>query len=631
MKFKQLFMAVLLTLMVTACAQPDKTVEYPFIEMANTMTLDIAKVELSDTATVLHTDAYFKPHYWIQISSQGYLQADGKRYALKKTEGIDMDTKFWMPDSGEASFRLIFEPLPKRTKTFDYIEADDCPDCFRLYGISLDTNKATTLAYDKPKSVPAELTKVDSNAPIPDPVFEIGETTVNIHLLGYREELGNEVNLYLNEMFGNQEPYSAKVDKTNGIATIRFMQYGPAQALFSFGQASGNLWLAPNEKTEVYLDLRSSGWFLLKRREMKGKGPQPGIFQELYTSGKYANLNNVMAQRAADSFHYSMNLYSGEFADYKMSADQYAQLVIDKYKAYSDSIANSTSAPLVKEFNLLNLKQEALGGIVQGNYFREHNYRHTYNKWDRTDKVEGIDPIRTEHIASVCSLFDINDPKLLMGTHSSEYVYALYSPLIQDKKGFSYNISQTMGFPSKAENAALTEEDFNKLKALDNPFFLYVFEKKQEITKAKLAELTSKAVIEPTPDVPNEKLLEAIFAPYKGKIIMVDFWNTWCGPCRASIKANEPLKSGELKSDQIVWLYIANETSPLVKYKTMIPEIQGKHYRLNDKQWAYVCDLLKIDGIPSYVLVDKSGQFKLRNDFRDHELMKNELKKMFQQ
>lgn len=630
MKFKQFFTAALLTLMATACTQPDKTVEYPFIEMANTMTLDIAKVELSDTATVLHTDAYFQPHYWIQISSQGYLQADGKRYALKKTEGIDMDTKFWMPDSGEASFRLIFEPLPKRTKTFDYIEADDCPDCFRLYGISLDASKASSLAFDKPEGVPAETMKADPNASIPDPIFEIGETTINVHILGYRKDLGNEINLYLNEMFGNQEPYSAKVDEVNGTATIKFMQYGPAQAILSFGRNSGHLWIAPNETMEVYYDLRYSGWNILKRRAEKRNTPQPGTFPFMYTTGKYANLNNVMAQRAADSFHYSMNLYSGEFADYKMSADQYAQLVIDKYKAYSDSIANSTSAPLVKEFNLLNLKQEALGGIVQGNYFREHNYRHTYNKWDRTDKVEGIDPIRTEHIASVCSLFDINDPKLLMGTHSSEYVYALYSPLIQDKKGFSYNISQTMGFPSKAENAALTEEDFNKLKALDNPFFLYVFEKKQEITKAKLAELTSKAVIEPTPDVPNEKLLEAIFAPYKGKIIMVDFWNTWCGPCRASIKANEPLKSGELKSDQIVWLYIANETSPMVKYKTMIPEIQGKHYRLNDKQWAYVCDLLKIDGIPSYVLVDKSGQFKLRNDFRDHELMKNELKKMIQ-
>ena len=80
-------------------------------------------------------------------------------------------------------------------------------------------------------------------------------------------------------------------------------------------------------------------------------------------------------------------------------------------------------------------------------------------------------------------------------------------------------------------------------------------------------------------------------------------------------------QSSNLKSDNLVWVYIANETSPIVKYKTMIPDIQGLHYRLNQEQWNYLCDKFKIDGIPSYVLVDKSGAYKLRNDFRDHSLM----------
>ena len=63
-----------------------------------------------------------------------------------------------------------------------------------------------------------------------------------------------------------------------------------------------------------------------------------------------------------------------------------------------------------------------------------------------------------------------------------------------------------------------------------------------------------------------------------------------------------------------------------MKYKTMIPDIQGLHYRLNQEQWDYLCDKFKIDGIPSYVLVDKSGTYKLRNDFRNHKLMEETLK-----
>ena len=136
--------------------------------------------------------------------------------------------------------------------------------------------------------------------------------------------------------------------------------------------------------------------------------------------------------------------------------------------------------------------------------------------------------------------------------------------------------------------------------------------------------------IETTPEVAVDKLFDAIVAPYKGKVVFVDFWNTWCGPCRASIKANEPLKSGELKSDDLVWIYIANETSPLVTYKTQIGKIAGKHYRLNEEQWKYLCEKFKVDGIPSYVLVDRDGNSKLRNDLRNHDKLKKTLKKMIE-
>ena len=44
--------------LAASCTQRDKCVENPLIESANTMTLDISKVELSDTATVLHLDRH---------------------------------------------------------------------------------------------------------------------------------------------------------------------------------------------------------------------------------------------------------------------------------------------------------------------------------------------------------------------------------------------------------------------------------------------------------------------------------------------------------------------------------------------------------------------------------------------
>ncbi|HJA83504.1 MAG TPA: hypothetical protein H9785_06020 [Candidatus Bacteroides intestinavium] len=132
-----------------ACQDGPRTVENPLIETANSLTLDITRVELTDTATWLQVDAY-RAKDWIRITSDACLQAEGQTYALTGTQDITPDSDFWMPASGKATFHLRFEPLPLRTRSFDFIQKAEGKDCFKLFGIDL-TGKAT---YDTPESVP---------------------------------------------------------------------------------------------------------------------------------------------------------------------------------------------------------------------------------------------------------------------------------------------------------------------------------------------------------------------------------------------------------------------------------------------------------------------------------------------
>ena len=53
--------AAALGALLPSCTPANRVVENPLIETANTRTLDIVKVELSDTATVLHVNAYYRP------------------------------------------------------------------------------------------------------------------------------------------------------------------------------------------------------------------------------------------------------------------------------------------------------------------------------------------------------------------------------------------------------------------------------------------------------------------------------------------------------------------------------------------------------------------------------------------
>jgi thiol-disulfide isomerase/thioredoxin len=128
------------------------------------------------------------------------------------------------------------------------------------------------------------------------------------------------------------------------------------------------------------------------------------------------------------------------------------------------------------------------------------------------------------------------------------------------------------------------------------------------------------------PDVPLSQLFDAIIAPHKGKVVVVDFWNTWCSPCRRALEKNESYKSGELASDDIVWIYIADESSPITTYLDMIPTIKGIHYRLNKEQMNHICGKFGIRSIPSYVFVKRDGSYALTNSFRDHDKMVKTLK-----
>jgi thiol-disulfide isomerase/thioredoxin len=160
-----------------------------------------------------------------------------------------------------------------------------------------------------------------------------------------------------------------------------------------------------------------------------------------------------------------------------------------------------------------------------------------------------------------------------------------------------------------------------------NPYFKEVIDAKiEELRRIRETKLAVKSGIVPKTDA--EKLFEEIIKPYKGKVVVVDFWNTWCLPCLSAIKKIEPLKNGELKSDKIVWLYLADVSSPETAYNEQILSIKGEHYRLSAEQSKTIKRQFGITAIPSYVLVDSEGNYSLRNDFHNIEIMKKELKEM---
>ena len=137
------------------------------------------------------------------------------------------------------------------------------------------------------------------------------------------------------------------------------------------------------------------------------------------------------------------------------------------------------------------------------------------------------------------------------------------------------------------------------------------------IELAKQSEEAVKKVIAPSSNVEGltdgKAIIEKMIEPYKGKIIYMDLWGTWCQPCIQAIKAS-PMMKEAVKDYDVVYLYFALHSEEAA-WKACIAELSLTkpnyvHYNLPQKQQDAVTEYLGVDGVPFYVLFDKNGNME---------------------
>ena len=106
----------------------------------------------------------------------------------------------------------------------------------------------------------------------------------------------------------------------------------------------------------------------------------------------------------------------------------------------------------------------------------------------------------------------------------------------------------------------------------------------------------------------TNRSFEEVLAAYKGKVVYVDFWASWCGPCRREFPFSKKLHEN-YNSDEVVFLYVSFDRQEDAWKKAVNKiKMKGVHFYPASEEARAVGQKYNISGIPRYMLVGKDGK-----------------------
>ena len=647
-----LFLCGLFVLATPACAQ--RTIQNPKALGCLNVSggeLKASKVVFADTATTVQFTMDYPAGSSFRIAGTCYLvDENNRRYPVRSAEGLTFDTWVTSPADRTTHFTLHFDPLPKRTRVFDFIEYDG-QRAFMLLGIHNGKQKLKMKTME-------ELASANVYPSLAD-WFTTDSVTLRGRIEGYSAEAGfpTQLEMSYKSVFDKYDFVMVADIRPDGTFEKRWKVDYPQQHSFRLDKALPGMnylevFARPGDTIDVTVRKGDDGLYRCDyhsgssqevERWLKSGLNFGGFPSRMYRFKGTPGEAEAQAEKLWQLMTYRLQTVAARhnFTPMEMQlamADAQVQYAVDVMDYALGKMFNMEMVTAADSAEHATLRDTAFYGRLLRRIDFDNPLLMASGYYDiLLNRIQYAWPVRFAD--GPVEITDENGPwtnpaesilnemekryatwRGMMGSTKNNLMAQMcnYQEMLGDYNMWRENESskdKVLADPKLSEEER--KQQAASVPCLSNVFPRYVASFSHEALRRHAeqfhaARQAKASFTSPLPEGQPAALIRSLQMRYPGRYLVIDFWGMGCGPCRGAIQSSKELRAEIAKRDDVKLVFIAGEETAegSEAYHKYVKEwlADEETICIPDTEFSRLQEYFRFNGIPHYETITPDGR-----------------------